>query len=296
MKQSGKFTIVEAAAIILLSMGTMGTVIALYGGGRARELTKFTMCGTHVGQIGKVLQLYYADYNDAFPVINPAGENAKTGLGFAGNPDANQNVYRLSGAFPQDDLSLLVYKGFVGWDVFLCPSTDTRLKDRSDPTDMYGFGAGTSPSNAHKNFIDYGLHIPQHYTAPGIEHKAWLNQNAEAPLAIMADRPPGPSMLATQWGPNHPKDGAQVLTFGGTVKMMTSGNGIAKGPGGTTYRNMLGAGPDGICTNNIYAKDMGPDIVTGATTQPGAVRLGDITPPGPTDSRFDSVIYWRANP
>jgi hypothetical protein len=278
---------VGLAVIIILSVLMVVVLLPPLG---SHGLTKLTMCGTHIIAIGKALQLYYADNNDAFPAINPAGDDAKTGLGFTDPPDTNQNVYKLSGAFAQDDLSLLVYKGLVGWDVFLCPSTDTRLKDRSNPVDAYGFGAGTSPVNAHKNFIDYGLHIPQRYTAPGREHQAWLNKDAEGTLVVMADRPPAPDKLAKEWSPNHPKDGAQVLTFGGSVKMMNSNNGTVKGPDGTVYRNMLGYGPD---TNNIYAKDMGPDLTT---TQPGPVRLGDLAPPGPTDSRFDSVIYWRPNP
>jgi prepilin-type processing-associated H-X9-DG protein len=296
MKRSGKFTIVDLLAMVLLS--SLVIAMMFLTGSCSRRITyKSMLCGTHLAGLGKCLQLYYADYNDAFPAIHAAVSDAKTGLGFTGTPDTKKNVYELDGTFPQDSLSLMVYKDLISWDIFLCPSTETRLKDRSDPTDMYGFGAGTSPVNAHRNFIDYGLHIPQRYTAPGIEHKAWINQNAESSLAILADRPPAPAMLATQWGPNHPKDGANILFFDGTVKRMNADNGTAAGPGGTVYRNVLGGSPGNIHPNNIYAKDMGPDI--GAPPDivtPGPVGPGDITPPGPTDSRFDSVIYWRSNP
>jgi hypothetical protein len=305
MKQSGKLTIVDLVAIVLLSVIVVGLLMSLFGGngGRAREFTQLTLCGNHLHDISKAIQLYYSESSDHFPTVTHAGDDEKTGLGFTGIPESAPSIYGLTGAFPQDSLcSALVYRHLITWEAFLCPATRSQLKDRSNPADAYGFGAGASPANAHKNFIDYGLQIPQHYTAPGVEHKGWLDQNAEATLATMADRPPTPDKLATEWSPNHPKDGANVMFFGGTVKLMDSHNGTITGPGGAVYRNFIGRGPndpqyDKPFPNNIYTKDMGPDTIDiNYNVLPGEVHLGVITPPGPTESRYDSVIYWRSNP
>jgi prepilin-type processing-associated H-X9-DG protein len=294
MKQSGKFTIVDLLFIVGVSFVVW--LLGLASLGRVRTLMKWSACGMHMHAVNMGLQVYYADNNDAFPMLSAAGEDPQTGLAFTDPPASAPDVYQLSGAFPQDNLSLLVHKRLIGWDVFLCTCTETKLKNRENPADAFGFGPGTSPANAHRNFIDYGLHIPQRYTAPGKEHQAWLTQNSESSLAIYADRPPAPDKLASEWSPNHPADGANVLFFDGSVRVMNSSNGIATGPDGTDSRNILKYWRDNGAANNIYAKDMGPDAMTGATTQPGPVRLGSISPPGPTDSRFDSVIYWRANP
>jgi hypothetical protein len=248
----------------------------------------------NLNAIGKSLQLYYADNNGAFPAVNAKGNDtsADGGLGL-GSPDTNQNVYNLAGTFPPDNLSLLVYKGLIPWDVFRCPATETRLKDRSAPEDAYGFGDGRSKANTGKNFMDYGLQIPQHYMGPNgtREHKAYLCKSAESKLAIMADRPPDDFVGA--WSPNHlsPK-GENVLFFGGNVQMVLEEDAIKRMFRGGDPKNMLG-----YKGNNIYALDMDADMVDPkGTPVPGEVRIGDRTPPGPTLSRWDSVIYWAPNP
>jgi prepilin-type processing-associated H-X9-DG protein len=58
--------------------------------GRARELTKMTMCGTHVSVMGKALALYEADNNDVMP----------------------------------QSLDVLVTRGLLTREVFACPSDD----------------------------------------------------------------------------------------------------------------------------------------------------------------------------
>jgi competence protein ComGC len=59
---------------------------------REREMVRKTMCGVHVGAIGKAIQLYEADNNDAMP----------------------------------ETVVPLVRKGLLPPDVFLCPATENK--------------------------------------------------------------------------------------------------------------------------------------------------------------------------
>jgi hypothetical protein len=289
MKRSG-FTLVDLAAVVLVCAAFLTLTFVAVAQGRSSD--KAAMCSTHLIAIGKALQLYNAD-NDVFPAVNGKGgdSSAKGGLGL-GLPDTKQNVYDLAGTFPGDNFSLLVYKGLSTWDWFLCPATQTTLKDRLAKEDMFGFGAGKDERNAGKDFIDYGMHIPQHYLAADgkKEHKAYLSQNAEATMPIMTDKPPAD--VVGEWSPNHAADlGENVLMFGGTVRFVGGEKATQKAADGKVCKNMAGYGG-----NNIYALDMAADVQDGnGDCVAGKVAIGDKTPPGPTISKYDSVIYWASN-
>jgi len=269
MKRSKAFTLVELLVVVAIIALLVSILVPTLT--RARELAKRALCQANLNGMGKALELYYAESKGAFPMIKSAANDSGTGLAFNGNPDIDDDVYNLAGTFPQDNLSLLVYKGLLGWDMFLCPSSTNKIKDRSSTGDDFGFGG-----DAGESYCDYGLQIPQHYVSGGTEHKAYLYPSAHGALVIVADRPPDPGKLVTEFSPNHGDEGDCILHFGGNVKWADD-----ERTTNPAYKNACGWGK-----NNIFTKDM---------TAQDAVQAGDPTAPTATVSKYDSVLYWDDN-
>jgi len=268
MKRSKGFTLVELLVVVAIIALLVSILVPTLT--RARELAKRALCQANLNGIGKALQLYYAENKDAFPMIKAAANDSGTGLAL-GNPDVDDDAYNLTGTYPQDNLALLVYKGMLGWDMFLCPSTTNKIKDRSGTGDDYGFGG-----DAGESFCDYGMQIPQHYVS-GTEHMAYLYPSAAAALVMMADRPPDTdAKRVSEFSPNHGDEGDCILHFGGNVRWADD-----QRTTNPAYKNACGWGK-----NNIYTKDM---------TAQDAVQAGQPTAPGATVSKYDSVLYWKSN-
>jgi len=268
MKRAKGFTLVELLVVVAIIALLVSIVVPTLR--RAREITRPFLCQANLNGIGKALQLYYAANEDAFPMIRSDGDDPARGLPLS-HPDVDDDVYALAGTYPQDNLSLLVHAGMLGWGMFLCPVTSSMVKDRSGTGDDYGFGGDQGTT-----YCDYGMQIPQHYVSGGAEHMAYLHPGASAGLVILADRPPDTGKLASEFSPNHGNEGECILHFGGNVRWADDQQ--------TThppYKNACGWGK-----NNIYTKDM---------TYKDTVQAGNTTMPDATVSKYDSVLYWTTN-
>lgn len=271
-------------------IGIIAHGVVLLGLTRTPHPAYREICPSNLNGIGKAIMIYYADSRDAFPALplSAAGYDPDKGISFKGAPQLSDSIGSLAGGFPQDDLSLLVYKGYFTWKMFLCPSTGNMDKDRIAPGSKYGFGGPAGSS-----YIDYGLQVPYRYikTPSGVvENKAWLSANAAPDLAIMADRPPAvlksdgycdesatSALCNREFSPNHGGKGESVLYAGGNVKWSEDTSGSGSG----AYKNAGGWG-----LNNIYQFDMSAGD---ALDRAGAAF------PKATVSIYDSIIYWRRN-
>jgi len=261
--------------------------------GRAKELTKQTMCRSNLGGIYRAWSLYTSESDDHPPVLpditmTPYGSFAdyRMALTMANQcraKDTNGNLMLGEGA--QQNLCLLVQIGAMNWEMFLCPSTGNSPADRSGGR-TYGLGE-TITGGGSKSYIDYGVQVP-YSVSSSAEDPGWniapVTISTDPEVVIMGDQAPDGD-LQRQWSANHPDDGEAVLHFGGNVDFL-------KLPNAQGIKNIGGWG-----NNNIYTRDEwdvdehGNPILTAIGTEN---KIGASGSQRPTGSRNDTVLYsWK---
>jgi prepilin-type N-terminal cleavage/methylation domain-containing protein len=275
MKRSRGFTLIEllvVVAIIALLVSILVPSLA-----KVRELAKRALCGGNLNGIGKGFAMYQAENNDAWPIIPDLNQSSAT---YTTNLKLGEFCTLASlGDGAQQNLSLLVKSGFLGWDIMICGSTDLTKADRSDDTKKYGLGE-VAGSN-RKVYTSYGIQVPYSVNNTNL---CPLKSNMAPDIPILGDRAPdltgltGATLLNT-WSDNH-NEGENLLYAGINVKWSTE---QAK-KGTVTSFNAGGWG-----NNNVYTRDT---WTNGSTDNPTLTAFGNAS--GLPNSTKDTVLYaWR---
>ena len=274
MRKRKGFTLVEL--LVVVSIIALLISILLPTLGRAKELTRQVMCSANLSGIGKAWKLYGAENDDQPPIL----------------PDINQNTADYAqalqfgrectaaelGTGAQQNLCLLVKGNFVGWKMFLCPSTGKEPLERSQD-DNLRYGLGGNVDGVDKTYCDYGIQIP--YDHVGM-NKCPLTSNMDGAIAILGDTGPDPADgdLNRDWSPNHPKDGESLLYVAGNVKFSRDKN-------DDDDKNTGGWGG-----NNVYTRDSWDTSDPYDEQNPHLNHNGSS--PGWPASTKDSVLWsWR---
>ena len=83
-RENHRFTLIELLVVIAIISILAGMLLPALGG--VRDSGKSTSCANNQNQLGKILGMYFADYNDYFPFQGP--------IGTACNP---QNIWMIGG-------------------------------------------------------------------------------------------------------------------------------------------------------------------------------------------------------
>ncbi len=235
------------------------------------------MCSANLSGIGKAWKLYGADNNDQPPIlpdIDQSTADYAEALQFGSECTAAD-----LGTGAQQNLCLLVEGNFVGWGMFLCPSTGKKPLERSQ-NDNWRYGLGGDTGSGEQSYCDYGIQIP--YSHDGT-NKCPITSTMDGAIAILGDAPPDPSTGGNynrDWSPNHAKDGESLLYAGGNVKFSSDKNDDDdKNTGGWGGNNVYTR--DNWDTNDPY-DEQNPHLTSTGSSQ------------GWPNSTKDSVLYsWR---
>jgi len=215
MQKRKGFTLVEL--LVVVSIIALLISILLPTLGRAKELTKQVLCAANLSGIGKAIALYRSENDDMYPILpdidqDSAHYQARLRLG----PECTRASLR-DGA--QQNLCLLVKGHYLSWGMFLCPSTGNQELDRSQ-NENWKYGLGGNVDGQDKIFCDYAIQIP--YSHEG-DNLCPLAPNMDGRIAILGDKGPDGN-YNTEWSPNHPKDGENLLYAGGNVRFSRDKN------------------------------------------------------------------------
>jgi prepilin-type N-terminal cleavage/methylation domain-containing protein len=243
MKRSKGFTLIELLVVVAIIALLVSILVPSLS--YARELTKRALCGANLNGLYKGLAMYYAESNDVTPRIVDGDGDPSASLQM-GTECTETDL----GEGAQQNLCLLVKAGSVPWKMFLCPSTNSTVAERTADDRKYGFGEGTG-ANA-KQYIDYALQIPYRTctgTYAGDNPAPWTT-DMEGGVPFLGDQGPRSSgtgnPLLEKFSPNHNDKGENLLFSAGNVKWSTDQATI----GGTESMNTAGWGD-----NNIYTAD-----------------------------------------
>jgi len=237
MRRTKGFTLIELLVVIAIIALLVSILVPSLN--RARELAKRAVCAASLNGIGKAISYWANDpeKNEDFPIIN-AGNDMDTVKAMAEGgkatvaelyvEDTTENIL--------ENLNKLVEEGLVGFKSFLCPSTNTKLMDRSAATAKYGL-RGPNVGGAEVYHIDFGLHWGTGTNAN------WSSISGD--FALLADANIGDTKItASTW--NHGTDGVNVLGASGGVKWVAEdANHCIVVSGDNIYTNGGAAGTTG---------------------------------------------------
>jgi len=188
--------------LVVVAIIALLLAILVPGIARAREMARQTVCKTRLNGIHKGFALYMTTGTGGkgfFPLPRAKGSydlSSCTGGTFEQTdkePYVDKNwTDELLGTNHMAGLYILVAKGSVTEESFLCPSTDDQKADHENDSEKYGF---EGPEN-----ISFGLQIPE-----DIKKKRILDDSMAGSMAYMADRPvpEGEGDPAERPGSNH---------------------------------------------------------------------------------------------
>ena len=216
MKRKSGFTLVELLVVVSIIALLISILVPALG--RAKELARQISCMANVSAIAKGWALYANDNRGAPPMLPDIIDQYNA----AYDDDlrmGDECTAAALGTGAQQNLCLLVKTGVVPWEIFICPSTETRKADRGSGRK---YGLGETVGGTKVLYCDYGLQIP--YLGPHITY--WdghanlcpLTKNMDGGIAILADRAFNGYDRLHKWSRNHPEDGESVMYADGHVK------------------------------------------------------------------------------
>lgn len=200
MRRTKGFTLIEL--LVVVAIIALLLAILVPGIARAREMARRTVCQTRLNGIHKGASLYMTTGTGGkgfFPLTRPKGSydlGSCTGGTFQQTekqPYVDRNwTDDLLGTNHMAGLYILVSKGSVTEESFICPSTDDQKAAHDTDSEKYGF---EGPEN-----ISYGLQVPENNLKKRI-----LDDSMAGSMAYMADRPvpEGEGDPAERPGDNH---------------------------------------------------------------------------------------------
>ena len=242
------FTLIEL--LVVVAIIALLVSILLPSLGRARELTRQTLCSTQLKSIGTALEMYKGGNRQRYPNILPNNKwwnvepkdmdpnNADYGFKTTDEPFPDfTGINKPWGLCIEQNLFLLVSGKYTTEKLFVCPSSSDSIADRKpDSVKKYGFA---KPQNC-----SYGLQMLTYEMTcfKPKKNEAYLRSHMNGQVAIMADRSDydgtEPNDLM-QPSPNHGVDGESVLYADTHVKFIKEVNNAG-----------------GFEKNNIYSKDL----------------------------------------
>jgi prepilin-type N-terminal cleavage/methylation domain-containing protein len=240
MRRTKGFTLIEL--LVVIAIIALLVTILMPSLSRARELARRSICGANLNAIGKGIAMYKAEFDDRYPTIIDA-DNSPVGGVLNGKDKADFYTLMVADSHEciLENLNLLVLKGNVGYDAFICPSSGNSAFPRSNVNLEYGFylDEGDAAAGADTWNLDYGYHL------------GYSSGNAPWPrvpggFAIMADKNKAGTLTmtdanASDW--HHGADGVNVLTSSFSVifakpdtadnKVKVTGEDIYTNDGGT---------------------------------------------------------------
>lgn len=157
--------------------------------GRARELSNRSYCAANLRGIGQSMNIYAADNNDVFPVLQPAARGAylTAGPGTPGSSDAEATIESMYKSGPGGDVLqaqwLLVLRNQVGPKQYVCKTdvfaTAPAVSTNTSGSFFTNFQGG--------NQISYSFAFP--YTSKN-EVGKWWTALTDSSLPIASDIAP----------------------------------------------------------------------------------------------------------
>jgi len=233
--------VISAAAI---PISAMLIAILLPSLGRARELSKRTVCAANLKGIASGMYTYGNENMEAWPIAaHVAATASDVGVGrtdYTQAIGAYRDVEVADLAEAPTRLSttrnpwMLIRMSYSTPKSFICPSSGDMPNNDDDPTQAYDFGTGSIPDDVdpldamdHWSQISYGYQVPYGlYGKPG--------SMRDPRMALMADKgpfgaaidgglatpPPLPASGSSGWRPwNSPNHGGQGDGEGQNVTM-----------------------------------------------------------------------------
>ncbi len=297
MKRSKGFTLIEL--LVVVAIIALLVSILLPALGRAREITRQSVCMANVRAIGTAMTMYKQSNDDQFPFIQYNMGAGVVGVDAGGDftdMPTDEPAF-VTGSFSskwgdsiQQNFFLLVAEGLTGEKTFVCPSTTDKVTIRVDPQtgDPTGkdFGFGSIYN------VSYGIQFQgEEYlggntasssggvTRPEAGHQAsWYRRLIRDEVAIVADEGDEGDLDARS--PNHNYEGESVLFVSTRVVFARDEDNKAGYKDNVLYRKDMRAESDGVTSHDNHLVD-------------NENRRGDWED---AESMYDSVIVWNHAP
>jgi len=348
MKRQKGFTLIELLVVIAIIALLVSMLLPTLN--RARELAKRSMCGSNVKSLNTGVALYGTENNDMAPILpdmdvyagvatlngvviksqtlyTDATHKGKGSYDFAeqlcmgysctagGDPSVSAADKGL-GAGAQNNLSLLVKYGSVGWGLFNCPSVGKILKDRTSSNCTYGLGDPPATTGAAcTTYIHYGLQVPYANvisnnwtdTTPLSVNACPLTTSMDPKVPWLADKGPLEKDATTKFSPNHGNEGENCLFGDGHVEFCKDINTcLAPATSPKNYYNASGWNKNDIYTHDVWIDGNNPSSATADSPVLSKIKSGTTglcnapissTAAGVTPADYptkDSVIWdWQ---